>query len=142
MVFCKHGSTSLQVTEKQVTRNFGKLVLTGLQLSALQRLNCMTDFFFFQRERELLKIAGLLPKAFENEKQPSRGVLMKGYSDNIQQIYRRTPMSKSDFNKVVLQSRCSPVNLLQIFRTPFLRTPLDACFWKMNCRTSNSHELL
>ena len=37
------------------------------------------------------------------QKQPSRGVLLKRFSENMQQIYRRTPMPKCDFNKVVLQ---------------------------------------
>ena len=36
----------------------------------------------------------------------------------MQQIYRRTPLSKYDF---ALWHRCSPVNLLHIFRTPFPR---------------------
>ena len=52
-----------------------------------------------------------------------RGGLQKGCSENMQQIYRRTPMPKCDFNKVAKQLRheCSPVNLLHIFRTPFLK---------------------
>ena len=33
------------------------------------------------------------------QKQPSRGVLRKRYSENMQQIYRRTSMPKCDFNK-------------------------------------------
>ena len=33
----------------------------------------------------------------------SRGVLRKRCSENMQQIYRRTPMPKCDFNKVALQ---------------------------------------
>ena len=44
----------------------------------------------------------------------------------MQQIYRRTPMSKCDFNKVASNfieitrwHRCSPVNMLYIFRTSF-----------------------
>ena len=37
------------------------------------------------------------------QKQPSRGVLRKKCSENMQQIYRRIPMPKFDFNKVVLQ---------------------------------------
>ena len=37
------------------------------------------------------------------EKQPSRGVLEKRSSENMQQIYRRTPMPKRDFNKVTKQ---------------------------------------
>ena len=60
------------------------------------------------------------------QKQPFRGALLKRFSENMKQIYRRTPMPKCDFNKVAsnfteiaLQHWCSPVNLLHIFRTPF-----------------------
>ena len=35
----------------------------------------------------------------------------------MQQIYKRTPMPKCDYNKVAYG--CFPVNLLYIFRTPF-----------------------
>ena len=38
------------------------------------------------------------------QKQPSRGVLRKRISGNMHQIYRRTPVPKNDFNKVVLLS--------------------------------------
>ena len=51
------------------------------------------------------------------QKQPSRGVLSKRSSENMQQIYRRTTMPKCDFNKV--RHGCSHVNLLHIFRAPF-----------------------
>ena len=34
------------------------------------------------------------------QKQPFRGVFIKRCSENMQQIYRRTPMLKCDFNKV------------------------------------------
>ena len=37
------------------------------------------------------------------QKQPLWGVLRKRCSEDIQQIYRRTPMPKYDFNKVALQ---------------------------------------
>ena len=37
----------------------------------------------------------------------------------MQQISRRTPMPRCDFNKVALQHGCSPRNLLHILRTPF-----------------------
>ena len=37
------------------------------------------------------------------QKQPSRGVQRKGWSENMQQMYRRTPMLKFDFNKVAKQ---------------------------------------
>ena len=36
------------------------------------------------------------------QKQPSRDVLRKRCSENIQQIYRRTPMPKCDYNKVAI----------------------------------------
>ena len=38
-----------------------------------------------------------------SQKQPSRGFLKERYSENMQQIYRRTPMKKCNFNKVALQ---------------------------------------
>ena len=37
------------------------------------------------------------------QKQPSRGVLIKSCPENKQQIYRRAPMPKCDFNKVADQ---------------------------------------
>ena len=40
-----------------------------------------------------------------HQKQPSRGVLRKRCSANMQQIYRRTPMPKCDFNKWVLSRK-------------------------------------
>ena len=40
---------------------------------------------------------------FKGQKQPSRGVLKKSCSGSMQQIYRRTPMPKCDFNKVAKQ---------------------------------------
>ena len=39
-------------------------------------------------------------KKLEAQKQPSRGVLTKMCSENMQQIYRRTLMPKCDLNKV------------------------------------------
>ena len=58
---------------------------------------------------------------------------LQRYPENMQQIYRRTPMPKCDFNKVecnfiaYLQlSIISPVNLLHIFRTP---CPMNSSEW-------------
>ena len=55
-----------------------------------------------------------------------RGVLSTSCSENMQQIYKRTPMPKCDFNKVAcnfieitLQHGSSPVKLLHIFRIAF-----------------------
>ena len=63
---------------------------------------------------------------YDMQKQPSRGILRKKYSENMQQIYRRTPMPKWDFIKVqfslieiTLWYECSPVNLLHIYRITF-----------------------
>ena len=56
-------------------------------------------------------------------KQPTRVVLSKRCSENMQQIYRRTPMPKCDFNlfEIALRRGCSPVNLLHIIRTSFTK---------------------
>ena len=40
------------------------------------------------------------------QKQPFRGVPLKRCSENMQPIYRRTPIPKCDFNKVALHWRC------------------------------------
>ena len=61
------------------------------------------------------------------QKQPSRGILKKRFSENTQPIYRITPMPKCDFNKVAteiaLRHGCSSVNLLHIFRASFPKNP-------------------
>ena len=49
--------------------------------------------------RNLIKKLILL----KHQKQPARGVLKLRCSENMQQIYRRTPKPKIDFNKVALQ---------------------------------------
>ena len=60
------------------------------------------------------------------QKQSSRGVLTKRFSENMQQVYKRITMPKCDFNKVSSQlyrNRTSTwvfsCKLLHIFRTPF-----------------------
>ena len=47
----------------------------------------------------------------KNQKQPSRNVLRKRCFENMQQIYRRTPMLKRDFNKVALKRVLKKLNL-------------------------------
>ena len=49
----------------------------------------------------------MLFTVFNYQKQPTRGVPRKRCSENMQQI--------------TLRDGCSPVNLLHIFRTPFLK---------------------
>ena len=60
------------------------------------------------------------------QKQRSRGILSKRCSENMQQIYRRTPMPKCDFNKVALQfieialwHGCSPAYFAAYFQNNF-----------------------
>ena len=49
------------------------------------------------------------------QKQPSRGILRKRCSENMQKIYRRTPMPKCNFNKVALQLYCFAALLKSYF---------------------------
>ena len=58
------------------------------------------------------------------KRQPSRGVLSKKCSENMQKMYRRAPML-CKFIEITLQHGCSTVNLLHIFRTLFIRTPME-----------------
>ena len=63
---------------------------------------------------------------FYFQKQSSRSVFKKRCSENKQQIYRRTPIPKFDFNKVAIEITFwhgySPINLLHIFRTHFAKS--------------------
>ena len=52
-------------------------------------------------EYEFLKTSIFITILFQ--KPPPRGVFKKLYSENMHQIYTRTSMPKSDFNKVALQ---------------------------------------
>ena len=60
----------------------------------------------------------------KTKKQLPKGVLCKRCSENMLQIYTRTPMPKCDFNKLALPlcHGYSPVNLLHIFGTTFTKT--------------------
>ena len=79
------------------------------------------------------------------QKQPSRGILKKSCSENMQQIYRRTPIRSvisikllCNFTEIALRHGCSPLNLLHILNTQhiliiqhfFLGSPLGGGFWK------------
>ena len=61
--------------------------------------------------------------------------VIKRCPENIQELYRKTPMPKCDFNKVALEiywNRISAWVFSSKFAAPllylFLRTPLDGCF--------------
>ena len=51
------------------------------------------------------------------QKQPHRGFFKKRCSENIQQIYWRTPMPKSYFNKVALQLWTAAPKILSFSRS-------------------------
>ena len=84
------------------------------------------------------------------QKQFSRGVPMKGCSDNTQQIYGKAPMMMCDFNKVAMQLieitrhyGCSPVSWLHIFRTHFHRnTPGRLLLVLPNLKIDNLNHIL
>ena len=69
-------------------------------------------------------------RLFKWQKQPSRNVLIKRCSENMQQIYSGTPMLKCDFNK--LQICCIFLEHL------FLRTCLEGVFWYTNIMNTSS----
>ena len=49
------------------------------------------------------KIIALYSNKLALQKQALRGVLRKSCSEDMQQIYKRTPMPEYDFNKIALQ---------------------------------------
>ena len=64
-------------------------------LNAIKKIYCVFFLIYFQR---------FFRNSLTNrQKQSSRGVLKKGCSENMQQIYLKTPMPKCDFNKVATQ---------------------------------------
>ena len=75
-----------------------------------------------------LKVTFSVGLEFHLQKQPPRCVPRKRYSENIQQIYRRHPCRSAisikllcNFLETTLRHGFSPINLLHIFRTPFLK---------------------
>ena len=82
-------------------------ILACLSLETLIKKILLKKKFSFKFEwkglyEESLNVTNLVIW-FEIQKQPSRDILVKRYSENMQQIYRRAPISKCDFNKVALK---------------------------------------
>ena len=115
-----------------ITHGISKFSFFNIIKSHSSKKSYKNIFFFFQ---SLFKIQDLLtlqntkenkekmkkkknlplvkfPKCFpdHSQKQPSRAVLRKRYSENVQH---------SNFIAIALRHGCSPVNLLHIFRTSF-----------------------
>ena len=70
----------------------------------------------------------LLPIAYS--KAASSGVLRKSCSEDMQQVYRRTPLPKFNFNEVatLLKSHFVLQICCILSENLFLKTPLDGCF--------------
>ena len=66
------------------------------QVLVLNRSQSKTQYY-------TIRVKFLIRDQCTKQKQPSRGVLKKRCSENMQQIFRRTPMPKCDFNKVAKQ---------------------------------------
>ena len=83
------------------------------------------------QEKKSKKSVTSCKKYIYKQKQPSRDVPKKRCSENIQQIFRRTPIPKCDFNKVALHG-CAAANLLHVFRTPFYKNTSGGPFLFIN----------
>ena len=59
------------------------------------------EYFLLPKRSVLVTVVSAPLKILQ--KQPFRGVLRKRFSENMYQIYRRTPMPKCDFKKVAEQ---------------------------------------
>ena len=70
------------------------------ELSAFSYLKYTSEKINTPQKTKRIKKQPYLHLSSLRQKQPSRGVLRKRCSENMLQIYRRTPMPKCDFNKV------------------------------------------
>ena len=90
------------------TQNISQKIISFLNM------NCC--LFCYQKHDNILEtnhwLISILKINWNFQKQLLRGVPRKRCSENMQQIYKRTPMPKCDFKEHLL-----------------LRTPLGGCFW-------------
>ena len=106
-------------------KKFIKIILFCVSYSMKKTQYLMADNYEISFFINLKKYKSLLkcPKLWQLIRKiaTSRDILRKRCSENTQQIYRRTPMPKCDFNKVARQLYWAhfgmgyPVNLLHIF---------------------------
>ena len=75
------------------------------------------------------------------QKQPSRGVLKKGILKKCSKFAVEHPCQSvisvkllCNFIEIALQHRCSPVNLLHIFRTPFSKNTSEQLLLNLKTR--------
>ena len=67
---------------------------TNLKSSSFNKVATSICYSLYSGEQTVISL---------RQKQPPRGVPWKRCSENMQQIYRRTPMPKGDFTKVAKQ---------------------------------------
>ena len=86
------------------------------------------SIFMFVVTRPNNRYIDILWVSLNDIKQPPWGVPREICSENMQQIYRGTPMPKLPMQSNFIWNRisaCSPTNLLHIFRTPFPKNTSD-----------------
>ena len=103
----------------------------------LRQASFVSDFLWVS---QVLKSFFMTINSFYNFKfrqQPFRDVLKKRCYENMQQIYKRTPMPKcvstklqSNFIEIILRHGCSPVNLQHVFRTTFPKNTSEGLLLK------------
>ena len=96
--------SSVNATKSAVSRGFADSVIFteeifNEKLQVLCSARKFSNMFSFIDDLAAISDSGELYK----QKKPSRDVLRKRFSENMQQIYRRTPIPKCDFSKVALQ---------------------------------------
>ena len=99
------------------------IYLTSINFFLIWHISKKFDWtitYFNKRQWEVV-LAAVLQNCC-SQKQPSRGVLRKRCSENMQQIYWRTPMPKFDllcnFIEIAIRHGCFLTNWLHFFRTP------------------------
>ena len=86
---------------KVISGVLGRLV--NSKITFLLRWPLLSEYISVPSEYAFYDCFTVLSNVRTIQKQPSRGVLSKRCSENMQQIYRRTPMPKCDFNKFAKQ---------------------------------------
>ena len=67
---------------------------------------------------------------WKKQKQPSRGVPKKRFSENMQQIYRRTSMPKCDFNKAAKQKEKKRLLKKAFANKTFAKPYYESLIWR------------
>ena len=83
----------------------------------------------------------------KSQKQPSRLILTKRCSEKMQQIHRRIPMPKCNFNEVAKQDHKSDLSYLSVWNATYIKSYITFCFKQvkhvpnLNVKNSNLKNL-